>query len=90
MAIEQNKAAMDQNRRLVGISNTYMKGGEWLDHAANEIQEVTAGVRRIVVVPYALNDRDWYADKLGSAFARMGIDAWDSLPLHAHPNASAV
>lgn len=83
MAIEQkNEAAITQNRHLVGVSNTYMKGGEWLAHAANDIQEVTAGVRRIVVIPYALADMDWYADKLGSAFARMGIDTWDSPHKH--------
>lgn len=90
MAIEQNEAAIEQNRRLVGISNTYMKGGEWLAHAADDIQEVTAGVRKIVVVPYALADMDWYGDKLGSAFARMGIDAWDSPHKHVGDEAKLI
>lgn len=90
MAIEKNEAAIEQNRRLVGISNTYMRGGEWLAHATDDIQEVTAGVRRIVVVPYALNDRDWYAEKLGSAFARMGIDAWDSPHKHLGDEARLI
>jgi len=90
MAIEQNEVAIAQNRRLVGVSNTYMKGGEWLAHAADDIQEVTEGVRRIVVVPYALADMDWYGDKLGSAFARMGIDAWDSPHKHIGDEAKVI
>jgi len=83
MPVEQNEAALvEQNRSVVGISNTYMKGGEWLAHAADDIKGITTGVRKIVVVPYALADMDWYGNKLGSAFARMGIDAWDSPHKH--------
>jgi len=90
MSEVKNEPAIEQNRRLVGISNTYMKGGEWLAHASDDVQKVTAGVRRIVVVPYALADMDWYGAKLGSAFARMGIGAWDSPHQHVGDEAKLI
>lgn len=91
MPAEQNEAALvEQNRRVVGVSNTYMKGGAWLAHAADDIQEVLSGARKLVVVPYALADMDWYTDKLGATFDRMGFAAVDSPHKHVGDEARLI
>lgn len=91
MSVESNETALiEQNRRLVGISNTYMKGGEWLAHAEADIQEVLSGVRRLIIIPYALADMDWYTDTLSAAFARMGIATFDSPHRHLGDEAKLI
>ena len=68
-----NQTQIDQNRRLLGISNTYLKGQPPLSHAKDAIEELLAEVEPIVLLPYALADMDKYADILKEAFLFVGI-----------------
>ncbi|MFC1600585.1 Type 1 glutamine amidotransferase-like domain-containing protein [Patescibacteria group bacterium] len=83
MSRENERTLIEHDRKLIGVSNTYMRGRGWLEHAADDIQEVLADTRSLVVVPYALADMDWYTDKLREVFTQMGIENVDSP--HRHP-----
>lgn len=77
MAIQSPPTIADldtSKRRVLGISNTYMKGQEWFAHVSSEIQELLGDVRRLVVLPYALSDRDWYTQRLSESFKKLGIE----------------
>ena len=65
-------------RRLLLISTSTVFGTRYLEHAFGELRDVLAGVRRVLFIPYALKDRDGYAQKAGAAFAEMGLEL-DSL-----------
>lgn len=83
MPVETGEADLiAQNRRLVGISNTYMRGQEWFAHAADDIRAVLGDIRNLVVLPYALGDMESYTEKLAAAFARLGIESVDSPHRH--------
>jgi len=60
--------------RLLLISTSTVYGTGYLDHAEDEIRDHLADVRQILFVPYALADRDAYADKAADRFGRMGIE----------------
>ena len=62
---------MNKNERLLLISNSAQHGRGYLDHAAAEIQSFLAGVRSVLFVPYALHDRDAYAETARARFERM-------------------
>ena len=87
MAVERNATDHDvaEGRNLLGMSNTYMKGKPWFEHAREDIEEILAGIRRLTVIPYALADRDWYTGKMREEFARFGIESVVSP--HQHPGA---
>ena len=68
-----NQTQIDQNRRLLAISNTYLKGQPPLSHAKEALEELLAEVEPIVLLPYALADMDKYADILKEAFLFVGI-----------------
>jgi dipeptidase E len=61
-------------RRLLLLSNSTNHGQGYLDHAMPEILQLFAGVRRIVFVPFALQDRDGYAARARTRFAAEGIE----------------
>jgi dipeptidase E len=61
-------------RRLLLLSNSTDHGRGYLDHAMPEIRELFAGVRRIVFVPFALQDHAGYAAKARTRFAAEGIE----------------
>ena len=58
--------------RLLLISNSTLYGSGYLDHAESEIRDFLGEVRRVLFVPYALYDRDAYAEQARQRFAAMG------------------
>lgn len=63
---------MDKTKRLLLISNSTLYGSGFLDHAEPEIRDFLGSVERVLFVPFALHDRDGYAEKARERFARMG------------------
>jgi dipeptidase E len=59
-------------RRLLLISNSTVYSREYLDHVANEIKSFLGNSKTILFVPFALHDRDAYAEKVRMRFAAMG------------------
>jgi len=59
-------------RRLVLISTSTVFGTRYLEHAFPELRDALRGVRRVLFIPYALQDRDGYAKKARAAFEEMG------------------
>lgn len=70
--------AIENSRKIIGISNTYMRNRGWLEHVAGDIKETLTDVRKVIILPYALADMDWYLQKLGETFVGMGINSVDS------------
>jgi dipeptidase E len=64
----------DRNNRLLLISNSTLYGSGYLDHAEGEIRDFLGGVKRVLFVPFALYDRDAYADLARGRFKAMGYD----------------
>ncbi len=60
-------------RRLLLISTSTTYGTGYLDHAAEEIRDFLGSVRSVLFVPYALHDRDAYAEKARERFGAMGL-----------------
>jgi len=63
-----------QNKRLLLISNSTLYGSGYLDHAEDEIRDFMGGVKRVLFLPFALYDRDAYADLARKRFKAMGYD----------------
>lgn len=61
-------------KKLLLISNSIAYGQGYLDHVANEIVDFLKGIKTIKFVPYALKDRDAYANTVHKRFKKMGID----------------
>lgn len=62
-------------RRLLLISNSTQHGSGYLDHCAGEIGEFLGApddLGEVLFVPYALHDRDGYAETARERFERMG------------------
>ena len=74
---------MTENARLLLISNSTLYGSGYLDYAEGEIRDFLAGVRHVLLVPYALHDRDAYASKVAERFASMGLRVGS---VHKAPN----
>ena len=49
-------------------------GTGYLDHPESEIRSLLGGARRLLFVPFALYDRDAYANKARQRFAQMGYE----------------
>lgn len=64
----------DQNNRLLLISNSTLYGSGYLDHAEGEIRGFLRDIKRVLFVPYALYDRDAYANTARERFKAMGYD----------------
>ena len=76
-------------RRLLLVSTSTTFGTGYLDHCADEMRDVLgADVREILFVPYALHDRDAYAQRARERFAQLGF-ALTSMH-EIHDPASAV
>ena len=56
------------------ISNSTLYGSGYLDHAAAEICDFLRNAKSVLFVPYALYDRDAYADIAQKRFEQMGLD----------------
>lgn len=61
-------------RRLLLVSTSTTHGTGYLDHCADQIQDLLGGLRRVLFVPYALFDHDGYAAKARERYARMGYE----------------
>lgn len=64
---------MEASKRLLLISNSTQHGRGYLDHAEEELRSFLRGVKRVLFVPYALLDRDGYAETARARFEKMGI-----------------
>jgi dipeptidase E len=58
--------------RLLLISNSTMHGGGYLEHCAAEIADFLGPAKRVLFVPYALDDHDAYAAKARPSLDAMG------------------
>ena len=67
-------AIQETETRLLLISNSTLYGGNYLDHAEDEIRDFLRGARRLLFVPFALHDRDEYAGLARQRFKAMGYD----------------
>jgi dipeptidase E len=72
---------------LVSTSTTYGTG--YLEHCRAQIQRLfrDSDSGQVLFVPYALHDRDWYADKAREAFADFGLRLES---IHRAPNPVAA
>ena len=64
----------DLKKRLLLISNSTLYGSGYLDHAEGEIRDFLGDVGRVLFIPFALYDRDAYADLARKRFKAMGYD----------------
>ena len=60
-------------RRLLLISNSTLHGSGYLDYAEAEIRDFLAEAPPVLFVPYALFDRDAYAEQARRRFEKMGL-----------------
>lgn len=62
--------------RLLLVSSSSTFGTGYLDHCERQILDlyVRAGSDKLLFVPYALEDRDGYADKAETRFRSMGLE----------------
>jgi dipeptidase E len=75
-------------RRALLISSSTVHGTGYLDHAASQIEDfLGARIGRVLFLPYALADRDAYAEKVRERFARLG-KALDSAHQTPDPRAA--
>ncbi len=60
--------------RLLLLSNSTNHGSGYLDHAAGDIGDLFAGLRRILFVPFALHDQEGFWAVARKRFAALGIE----------------
>ena len=63
---------MSERQRLLLISNSTLHGSGYLDHAEQEIRDVLGTIKRVLFIPFALHDRDAYAEQARKRFEAMG------------------
>src|ERR1700675_763374 len=61
------------DRRLLLISNSTLHGSGYLDYAEGEIREFLPEAPPVLFVPFALFDRDAYAEQARGRFEKMGL-----------------
>jgi dipeptidase E len=64
---------VNDKQRLLLISNSTQHGRGYLEHAEEELRDFLGGVKRVMFVPYALKDRDGYAETARAKFLQMGF-----------------
>lgn len=62
--------------KLLLLSTSTVYGSGYLDYAEPHIREFLGDSARVLFVPYALADRDGYADTARKRFQRMGCDLY--------------
>jgi dipeptidase E len=62
----------DSNRILL-LSTSTIFGSGYLEYARDELCDFLGDVETILFVPFALHDRDSYAEKTAAQFAKMGF-----------------
>ena len=60
--------------RLLLISSSVVHGFGYLDHAESEIRSFLGNARRVAFVPFALFERDAYAEQVRERLRRMNYD----------------
>jgi dipeptidase E len=60
--------------RILLVSNSTLHGHGYLDHVVDAIRELLGPARQILFFPYALYDREGYAEKATARFAAMGYE----------------
>lgn len=75
-------------RRIILASTSRVHGTGYLDHLEPYLEQLFAGVNRLLFVPYALHDLDGYTDQVRERFASLDI-AVDGIHQAADP-ASAL
>ena len=76
---------MDRSRmQLLLISNSTQFGRGYLEHAEAEIRDLLGPSARVLFVPYALRDRDGYAEIARKKYEAMGYQL-DSIHRAANP-----
>ena len=73
---------MSDATRLLLLSTSTVHGSGYLEYAKGEVDDFLSGVRRVLFVPFALHDRDGYAQKVRAPFTSLGRDL-ESLHLAA-------
>jgi dipeptidase E len=63
---------VSDNKRLLLISNSSQYGRGYLDHAEQELRSFLGPGKRVLFVPYALKDRDGYAETARARLDKMG------------------
>ena len=66
-------AVSAERHRLLLVSNSTLHGGGYLDHVASEVAAFFRGCRSILFAPFALFDRDAYAERARERFRAMGL-----------------
>ena len=59
---------------IILVSNSTLYGRGYLDHVEEEIKNILGTAGRVLFFPYALHERDSYADKARTRFAAMGYE----------------
>lgn len=75
--------AMPTPRHILLVSNSTCHGQGYLDHCEAQVKAALGGVSRVLFVPYALFDREAYAEKVSERLARMGFGCE---PIHRAPD----
>jgi dipeptidase E len=78
---------MTTRKRLLLISNSTLHGSGYLDHAESEIRDALGEVLRVLFVPFALYDRNAYANQAQKRFAAMG---YELVSIHQATNAKGA
>jgi len=62
------------SKQLLLLSSSRVHGGGYLAHAEREIRELLSGAKRLLFVPYALQDLDGYAAIARAKFVELGFE----------------
>jgi dipeptidase E len=65
---------MKANLQILLISNSTLHGRGYLDHVEAEIRNILGTARSVLFFPFALHDRDGYAEKARTRFEAMGYE----------------
>lgn len=72
-------------KRLLLLSNSTCFGQGYLDHAMPAIREHFAGIRSLLFVPFAIQDRAGYVARVRERFAKEGMEVRELEAVNAPP-----
>jgi dipeptidase E len=61
------------NRHLMLLSNSTCFGRTYFEHAAEDLLDFLGPVKRVLFVPFAVQDQVTYCEKVGGQFGKLGI-----------------
>ena len=64
----------NENKRVLLLSTSRLYGSGYLDHAEDEIRSFLGNRKRVLFVPFAIQDHDDYASATQKRFAEMGYE----------------